>query len=248
MLNKEKIKEEFREFMNEQNKNNQTKSFRSFLRESGPKEYDLDRIIEEDEIIREMAVAGYGDWKPSKDMVASMSTFILDKKWKYIDEQKHGHLIYRIYKQNATYIAGYYIENEQGETKFEVDFEIKLSADDETKHIFKISKQLMNVDKVLVQETTQGRGIATMMYKFLVMHEGFVILGDEIQFFGARRLWAKLSREIDVRVDIIDLHSEKVLEKDVILKHGTEDWDFDKRVWSYDFDKKYIRLILKEIK
>ena len=223
-------------------------TFRSFLRESGPKDYNLDKIIEEDEIIREMAIAGKGDWKPSKDMIASMSTFILDKKWTYIDEQKHGHLIYRIYKQKNTYIAGYYIENEQGETKFEVDFEIKLSPDEETKSIFKISKHLMNVDKVLVQETSQGRGIATMMYKFLVKKEGYVILGDEVQFFGARRLWSKLSREVDVRVDIIDLDSEKVLEKDVILKHGTDDWDFDKRVWSYDYDKKYIRLILKEIK
>lgn len=222
--------------------------FKSFLRESGHKEYNLDKIIEEDEIIREMSIAGKGDWKPSNDMIASMSTFILDKKWIYVDEQKHEHLIYRIYKQNNTYIAGYYIENKQGETKFEVDFEIKLSPDNETKHIFRISKPLMNVDKVLVQETAQGRGIATMMYKFLVKKEGYAILGDEVQFFGARRLWSKLSKEIDVRVDIIDLDSEKVLEKDVILKHGTDDWDFDKRVWSYDFDKKHIRLILKEIR
>ena len=61
-------------------------------------------------------------------------------------------------------------------------------------------------------------------------------------------MWVKLSKQLDVRVDIIDLHSEKVLEKDVILKHGTEDWEFDNRVWSYDYEKKHIRLILKVIK
>ena len=36
-------------------------TFRSFLRESGPKDYNLDKIIKEDEIIREMAIAGKGD-------------------------------------------------------------------------------------------------------------------------------------------------------------------------------------------
>ena len=85
------------------------------------------------------------------------------------------------------------------------------------------------------------------MYKFLVKKEGYIILGDEIQYFGARKLWAKLSKSLDVKVDIIDVDTNKYLEKDVILKHGSEDWEFDNRVWSYNVDKKHIRLLLKDI-
>lgn len=222
-------------------------AFSEYLRTA---EIKIDRIIEEDEVIKEMSIAAKGDWSPSKQMIASMSTFILQKNWIYIGEQLLHGIVYRIYKSKNknVYIAGYFIEISKDETKFEVDFEIRLSEDKETASNFHITKQLMNVDGVLVQETAQGRGIATMMYKYLVKNQNMVILSDEVQYFGARRLWTKLSKEIDVRVDIIDLYSEKVLEKDVILKHGTEDWDFDKRVWSYDHDKKYIRLILKEIR
>lgn len=105
---------------------------------------------------------------------------------------------------------------------------MNMSEDKETASEFKISKKLMNVDGVKVKETSQGSGIALMTYKSIIKKQNIIIIGDEVQFFGARRLWSKLSREVDVRVDIIDLYSEKVL----ILKHDTDDWDFDKRVWS----------------
>lgn len=235
------------EFKESQSKDKEL-TFKSFLREPGPKEYNLDKIIAEDEIIREMAIAGKGDWNPSNEMIAALSVFILEKNWNYVDELVINSTTYRIYKQKNVYIAGYFIENQNSETKFEIDFEIKLSEDIDIKHDFRIRNKVMNVDNVRVKETARGYGIATALYKFLVKKEEYVILGDEVQFFGARRLWSKLSREIDVRVDIIDLYTETYLEKDVILKHGTNDWDFDKRVWSYDYDKKYIRLILKEIK
>jgi hypothetical protein len=148
------------------------KEFRSFLKDT--KNYNLDKIKEEDEIIKEMAIAGKGDWKPSKDMISSITKFILDNKWEYISEQRLGGFIYRIYKQKNTYIAGYHIEDSKNEIRFDVEFEIKLSEDTEVKSIIKSDKKVMNVDKVLVQETSQGRGIATMMYKFLVKHENIV--------------------------------------------------------------------------
>lgn len=205
-------------------------------------------FMEEERILKEMAIAGYGDWKPSKEMIGSITKFILDKNWEYKGTETLKGTVYRIYKQKNVYIAGYFMENSEGKLELEVDFEIKLSQHNSIARVFKINKPLMNVDGVRVQETAQGYGIATMMYKYLVKKEDVIILGDEVQYFGARRLWSKLSQQVDVRVDIIDLESEKVLEKDVILKHGTEDWEFDNRVWSYNYDKKHIRLILKEIK
>ena len=136
----------------------------------------------------------------------------------------------------------------EGDEKFEIDFEIKLTEHKSIAHSFQLKKKLMNVDGVMVAKTRQARGIATAMYKFLVKEEGYIILGDEMQYFGARKLWARLSKNLDVVVDIIDIDTDKYLEKDVTLKHGSEDWDFDNRVWSYDIDKKHIRLFLKDIK
>lgn len=203
-------------------------------------------FLEEESVLKEMAVAGFGDWKPSKEMIGTVSKFILDKKWTFVCTEVLKGTVYRIYKQGDVYIAGYLTD--KGDIYLEVDFEIKLSEHKSIAHDFKISRRLMNVDGVRVQETSQGYGIATMMYKILVIKENLIILGDEIQYFGARRLWSKLSQQVDVRVDIIDLETKSIIEKDVLLKHGSEDWEFDKRVWSYNYDKKNIRLILKEIK
>jgi hypothetical protein len=209
--------------------------------------YNIEDIEYANKGLSEMAIAAKGDWPKIKEMVTSITPFIIEKKWDYIDSLYLKNTIYRIYKQKNVYVLGYFIERAES-TEFIVELEIKLSLETEIMNEFNFKKQLMNVDGVRVSETSQGRGLATQMYKFLVKNENFIILGDEIQFFGARKLWSRLSKEIDVRVDIIDIDSIKVLEKDVILKHGTDDWDFDKRVWSYDLDKRYIRLVLKEIK
>ena len=219
--------------------------FREWLR-SGT--YDMGKIKESKEVLQEMSIAGKGDWKPNKDMVEYKSANVVKLKWKLIDKftPKNG-IELELRTLRDEYIAGRFIINGNDE-EFEIFLHMNMSEDSETASTFKISKRLMNVDGVKVKETSQGSGIALMTYKSIIKNQNIIIIGDEVQFFGARRLWAKLSKEVDVRVDIIDLDSEKVLEKDVILKHGTDDWDFDKRVWSYDYDKKYIRLILKEIK
>lgn len=218
------------------------KEFRSFL-ESG--NYNMGKFLEESEL-KEMAIAGKGDWKPNVDMIEYKSSNVVKLKWKLIDTftPKNG-IEMELRTLKDEYIVGRFIEEIN---EFEIFLHMKMSEDKETASDFKINKRLMNVDGVKVKETAQGSGIALMTYKSIIKKQNIIILGDEVQYFGARRLWTKLSKEVDVRVDIIDLHSETILEKDVILKHGTDDWDFDKRVWSYDFDKKYIRLLLKEIK
>ena len=143
------------------------KSFEEWLKSH---KYNIDKIAEEDEVLKEMAIEGYGDWNPSIEMIGSMSTFILEKQLMYITELIVGGTVYRIYKQKNVYIAGYFVETSEDETKFQVDFEIKLSEDKSTANDFKITKPLMNVDGVRVQETARGYGIATSIYKFLVKH------------------------------------------------------------------------------
>lgn len=99
----------------------------------------------------------------------------------------------------------------------------------------------------MVSDSYQGDGIAALTYSPIVKNQDVVIISDEVQFFGARKLWSRLSKKKDLIVDIIDIDSETYVEKDARIYQGMEDSDFDKRVWSYDFDKKHIRLILKEI-
>jgi len=198
--------------------------------------------------LKEMSIAGYGDWTPSKEMIGTITEFIINKKWTFVDDIDLKGTEYKIYKQGIEYILGNFITSTEGKVEFEVDFRIKLTEHKSIQYSFKFNKSLVNVDGVKVKETSQGYGIATFMYKYLVHKENFIILGDEIQYFGARKLWARLSKSLDVVVDIVDIDKSIFIEKNVTLTHGNYDHEFDERVYDYDDSKKDIRLILKDIK
>lgn len=199
-------------------------------------------------MVSEMSIAGYGDWEPSTEMLVTMSTFILNKKWTFVNKIKIKTLEYSIYRLKDEFIMGNIITSSTGEQQFEIDLKIKLIEHKSTANDLNIHKRLMNVDGVKVNESVQGLGLATAIYTYLVKNEKMVILGDEIQYFGARKLWAKLSMKLDLTVDIVDVSKGIYLERDVLIHHGLEDWEFDDRVWDYTTSKKDIRLILKEIK
>lgn len=197
--------------------------------------------------IKEMSIAGYGNWKPTKEMVGTKSAVVVKNDWTEIGTVKSGSYVYTTYKLHDSYILGHFITTSSNDEMFEVVFSIDLREHRMTANAFNIRNRLMNVDGVMSAETKRGDGLAIYMYKLLVKKEKFIILGDELQYFGARRLWSRLSKHADVTVDIIDTNSEKYLEKDVVLHHGSNDWEFDARVWSYNHDKKHIRLLLKDI-
>lgn len=199
-------------------------------------------------MVSETSIAGYGDWEPSAEMLVTMSIFVLNKKWTFVNKIKIKTLEYSIYKLKDEFIMGNIITSSTGEQQFEIDLKIKLMEHKSTANDLNIHKRLMNVDGVKVNESVQGLGLATAMYTYLVKNEKMVILGDEIQYFGARRLWAKLSMKLDLTVDIVDVSKGIYLERDVLIHHGLEDWEFDDRIWDYTTSKKNIRLILKEIK
>jgi hypothetical protein len=181
-------------------------------------------------------------------MLVTMSTFVLNKRWTFVNKIKIKTLEYSIYKLKDEFIMGNIITSSTGEKQFEIDLKIKLMEHKGIANELNIHKRLMNVDGVKVNESVQGLGLATAMYTYLVKNEKMIILGDEIQYFGARRLWAKLSKKLDLTVDIVDVSKGIYLERDVLIHHGLEDWEFDSRVWDYTTSKKHIRLILKEIK
>ena len=59
------------------------------------------------EMVNEMSIAGYGNWEPSKEMVGTMSAFIIRKQWNELSKIKSrmGDS-YTVYKLKDSYIAG----------------------------------------------------------------------------------------------------------------------------------------------
>lgn len=197
------------------------------------------------EDLTETAIAAFGNWQAGEHSIGYISKVVIRDFYEEVGEitiQNIG--IKKIFKlkTNNFYIIGDFV-TKGTETKFEEIFQIQLSKT----NIPNITGDFYNVDGVKVPDTLKGRGVATAMYKYFIKTLKMNILGDEIQYFGARKLWTKLSNLIDVTVDIIDISTGSFLEKNVVLHHGDDDWDFDNRVWSYDVDKKNIRLILKDI-
>lgn len=195
--------------------------------------------------LNEMSQALEGDWFTMDDL-GSKSLIMLEKEWKHV-EDLYGMKLYKSKSSNVWILGS--TKTVQGEDKqrFGVTFTIEFKSADKIGNNFNIHN-LYTVAAVGTSRDKRGDGLATKMYTYFIKNQKYNILGSDEQFFGARKLWSKLSRITDLTVDIIDLKDNKYLEKNTIIHHGDLDEEFDKRVWSYDIDKKHIRLVLKDIK
>lgn len=108
-------------------------------------------------------------------------------------------------------------------------------------------KKLIYIEGVYLLQEYQRNDITKTIYKYLVNEMHYSIMGGEKQYFGARKLWARLSKELNLQVHLVDLTTKDYIEKDVILHQGKYDSDFDERLWSYQKDKEHIRSILVKI-
>lgn len=154
-------------------------------------------------------------------------------------------------KKKDIYIVGNWVETpcitKLGnviERAFNKIFYIELLPNKIAREIGYSNAYTVKVVGVSDENNIRKGGIATFMYKYFI---NMILVSDEIQYFGARRLWAKLSKEIDITVDIIDTRTKEVLFKNTILYHGDTDSDFDKRMWSYTKEKHFIRSIMTKI-
>jgi hypothetical protein len=219
------------------------------------KEYclkDSDDLIEQTKAMK-------GDWHEGVDSLGSQGIHGM-KKWEKIIDIKSIDLprlqmdleFYKL--RNALEFKLGYWDIEQTKTKQGVE-DIRVFVE-----VFKIGltryksvesktgyKKLINVDGVAIIKSLQNKGISKFIYKYLVNELGYTILSDEHQFYGARKLWSRLSKELDVKVDIIDITKKEIITKNVILHHGDYDSDFDKAIWSYNDDKKHLRSVLTKI-
>jgi hypothetical protein len=194
----------------------------------------------------EMAIAEYGDWI---DNIAVHYTthFVMNKNYIFIQKIEIDGQVYELHKINSSdyYILGCFV-NKPERTKLGIIDEIKFACIANIELTKKPDMlgltNIYNVDGVKVAKTQQGTGIGLALYKTL-LKRNLVLLGDENQYLGARKLWAKLSRTDDIVVHIIDLNTKQIIENDAIILQGIEDESFDDRVWSYTDEKKHIRLI-----
>jgi hypothetical protein len=212
------------------------------------------------DIVSEHAVARHGDLNYDPSLIGTLSKYIFDKNWSKVGNLQIANNNYQINRHNNVphYVVGqlqpYSGTSKPGTNIGKIEFGIvlhlqisavaNLSFRDKGKNLG--YQNLYKVNNIVVKPELRGLGIAKAMYKWLVDQKVF-ILGDREQYFGARRLWATLSREMDVVVDIVDYDREIVIERNVILHHGQYDADFDQRVWSYNEDKQHIRLVLRDV-
>lgn len=205
------------------------------------------------EYITEMSTAGKGNWIPDIDTIGSYSKRIIELSYTKIKDFKIRGKQFELYKlKSESKIKHYFIlgsflnEEENGKIIERFDCVLEMELKDQDTNIKDIGIVKV-VESVIVKENLRGHGISTTIYKFLVKELKYLIMGDSIQYFGARILWKKLSEDNEVIVDLIDLKKKVILDKDITLHHGKKDHEFDKRLWSYEKGKENIRPILKDI-
>lgn len=156
-------------------------------------------MTEYERILKEMSIAGYGDWTPSKHLICTRGATVVKLKWKLIDTfiTKCGMELELRTLQNE-YMVGRFVTTNTNDLIFEQFLHMKMSEQKDIADIFGITAKLLNVDGVMVQDSSQGDGIAALTYSSIIKNQDVVIISDEVQFFGARKLWSRLSKKKDL--------------------------------------------------
>lgn len=200
----------------------------------------------------EHAVAKPGDWSGAVDMINTISAFVFQKNWRVVGRtivDGENCDIAAFNDASAHFVIGKMVEMTEGNTttqRFGVIFRIEMNTEKPLGEALGYPS-LHSVFAVAVKNGLRGGGIAGAMYRWLVNDQKFTIIGDRTQYFGARRLWSRLSQQIDVVVDIVDVKAKTVLERGVMLHHGQYDHEFDKRVWSYGREIESVRVVLRQV-
>ena len=198
--------------------------------------------------LEEHSIARKGDWEFDISHIGTLSSYMYKRYWEVKGHMNIDESRFEIIKhtKSNTWAVGRLISTEDGEEIFDRVLFLEMENAKNIGYKVQISN-LYRAKMVGVKENLRGYSIAKNIYKFLVKTQGYNIIGDVEQFFGARKLWKSLSNDTDVVVDIIDINAQDYIERNVTLHHGTDDWDFDKRIWDYEDSLKHIRLVLKDI-
>lgn len=203
-------------------------------------------VIENELRLDEVTIAGEGDWVDNK-VFGFITPKGLALKYKFINELKIKNEVFVVYEMNGSSSKVFNIgkiRNADDDNKLAVIGSIELRKMPDFMDLYNV----WNVDDVRVEEKYQHQGISKALYLYLVKQLKMTILSDEVQYFGARSIWSRLSKSNDVIVDIIDIIDKEYIAKNAEVHQGLEEADFDKRVWSRDEKLARIRLVLKDIK
>jgi hypothetical protein len=212
------------------------KSFKQFLKDADGEE------------LTEQAIARYGNFGLDLTVGIYTAETVTNIQWKYCCDvilTKKSPMVSKLelrkLESGRVYIVGYW-ETIDAEYVFTRVAEIKLSDE----HI--CGKNYKAVYLARVAEEYRGLGISTKLYELLVTREKLNLISDVEQYFGARKLWSKLSYDATLTVDIIDTKACLITFHDVKIKHGPHEskW-LDERIDSYNDDKSHLRMILKHI-
>lgn len=199
--------------------------------------------------VNEMSIAKYGDWSEGAGYIGEFRATKLDR---YVLLEDIGEFQFYQLRNSLDFIVGKKtietVKTKIGDEMLE-NFLVVLNIQFvREKLLDKIGySKMIRVKGVTTHIDYQRSGIAKFVYKHIVNTLGYTIMSDKEMYFGARKLWSRLSKDIDVQVDLVDIKNNIIIDKNVILHHGNYDADFDKRIWSYQNDKQYIRSILTRI-
>jgi len=233
-------------------------SFKEFIKQI--KEAELQEPQELTELLIEHAKASEGNLedyravdfnskKVNYDIISVISNTVLKLSWEKIGSIKTTLNTLDIYRNKITEENYIVIANElldDDTTRHTIVTRIDLVSEDKIGKKLNL-KNLYRISEVITIPEKRGEGISRELYKFFVKTLKYTLLGDSEQYFGARKLWARLSKQNDILVDIVDVASGTYLERSTRIHHGDLDGDFDKSIWISDDSKYNIRLILKDI-
>jgi hypothetical protein len=195
--------------------------------------------------LTEMSIARYGEWN-TQLAYSDITMGVMKSKYTFVGTVNTTDSVMERYQLNNSYefVVGFFAEDidknyKTIKDKFKVSGEISLEKMPNFEHY----SNILSVKAVKVVDNQYGRGIASGSYMSLI-DAGYTLMGGEEQYYGARKLWKMFSNLEEYQVDIVDIATNTILETNVKLHHGEEDYDFDQRVWAYTPEKKDIRLIL----
>jgi hypothetical protein len=215
------------------------------------------------EFTSEMSTAMIGDWKDDEPdfTLGTMSKIVTDTQWREVLGTiviRSQVLELRKLRGQNQYSIGHFtnddsLEHQHNPYRFKVICQINLGRNRTLENLLKRNSEsysrIVNVDGIYIDPEYRGFNIASDLYKWLVNDQKFTILGDKQQYFGARKLWSKLSKDRHFKVDIIDIYTGNILFTDVDLYHGQLETEIDNRLWTMfpDNTMSHIRPILTKI-
>jgi GNAT superfamily N-acetyltransferase len=195
--------------------------------------------------------AGRGDYVGGKYSISSISKSYLTKKYRHLADLPIGTKRLSMYVLETSVavrmIVGFFDKKHGHELyKDEERFvEIACLDMDVTDYAFYHYKTpILAVTGVFTNEQYRGKGIGSRLYTETIKL-GYLVMCDDLQYYGARKIWARLSVSDDFAVDVVDRVEEKLVVAGVELYQGDSDEDFTEDFWSYYHDKTDLLFVLR---